>query len=59
MTPEIVQALQTVIDKEQVTLTEAVRRLISYGDFIYRAVKQEHFEVLLRNGGSTREVVLI
>jgi hypothetical protein len=59
VTPEVIQALQTVIDNEQVTLTEAVRRLISYGDFIYRAVKQEGSEVLLRKGDSTREVVLL
>jgi hypothetical protein len=59
VTPEVIQALQTVIDNEQVTLTEAVRRLVSYGDFIYRAVKQEGSEVLLRNGDSIREVVLL
>lgn len=59
VTPEVIQALQTVIDNEQVTLTEAVRRLVSYGDFIYRAVKQEGSEVLLRNGDTTREVVLL
>jgi hypothetical protein len=59
VTPEVIQALQLVIDNEQVTLTEAVRRLISYGDFIYRAVKQEGSEVLIRNGDTTREVVLL
>ena len=59
VTPEVVLALQTVFDNEQVTLTEAARRLISYGDFIYRAVKQEGSEVLLRNGDSTREIVLL
>lgn len=59
VTPEVIQAIQTVIDNEQVTLTEAVRRLISYGNFIYRAVKQEDSEVLLRNGDSIREVVLL
>jgi hypothetical protein len=59
VTPEVVQALQTVMDNEQVTLTEATRRLISYGDFVYRAVKQEGSEVLLRNGDSVREVVLL
>lgn len=59
VTPEVVQALQAVIDAEQVSLTEAVRRLISYGDFIYRAVKEDGSEVLLRNGDNVREVVLL
>jgi len=59
VTPEVVQALQAVIDAEQVSLTEAVRRLISYGDFVYRAVKQDGAEVLLRNGDNVREVVLL
>lgn len=59
VTPEVVQALQVVMDAEHVSLTEAVRRLISYGDFIYRAVKQEDSEVLLRNGDNVREVVLL
>jgi hypothetical protein len=59
VTPEVIQALQTVMENEQVTLTEAVRRLISHGDFIYRAVKQDGSEVLLRDGDSTREIVLL
>jgi len=54
-----VQALQAVIDAEQVSLTESVRRLISYGDFVYRAVKQDGAEVFLRNGDNVREVVLL
>ena len=59
VTPEVVQALQVVMDAEHVSLTEAVRRLISYGDFIYRAVKEDGSEVLLRNGDNVREVVLL
>jgi hypothetical protein len=59
VTPEVVEALQAVIDAEQVSLTEAVRRLISYGDFVYRAVKRDGAEVLLRTGDNVREVVLL
>ena len=38
---EMVAALDNVIQHEGVTLTEACRRLIGYGDFIYRMAKQE------------------
>ncbi|GAA2820169.1 hypothetical protein [Saccharopolyspora taberi] len=59
VTPEMVQALQRVMDQEGVTLTEACRRLVSYGDFVYRAIKEDHAEVLVRTEKSTREVVLL
>ncbi len=59
VTPEVVRALELVIENEQVSLTEAVRRLIGYGDFIYRAVKEDQAEVLVRKGDSVREIVLL
>ncbi|MCI2421023.1 hypothetical protein MOQ72_26620 [Saccharopolyspora sp. K220] len=59
VTAEMVQALQRVMDHEGVTLTEACRRLISYGDFIYRAIKDDHAEVLVKTENSTREIVLL
>jgi hypothetical protein len=59
VTAEMVQALQRVMDHEGVTLTEATRRLISYGDFIYRAIKDDHAEVLVKTENSTREIVLL
>lgn len=59
VTPELVRALQDVIDREQVSLTEAVRRLISYGDFIYRAVRHDGYDVRLYKGDEIREVILL
>jgi len=54
-------AIDRVIDREQVTLTEAVRRLIAYGDFVYQAVKQNHESVVLRSrdDATEREVILV
>jgi hypothetical protein len=57
--PDIVRAIQTVMTHEHVNLTEAVRRLIGYGDFVYRAIKENNEDVLLRSGDKTREVVLL
>jgi Ribbon-helix-helix protein, copG family len=58
---EMLAAIDRVIEREQVTLTEAVRRLVAYGDFVYRAVKEDRASVILRksNGEAEREVVLV
>ncbi|MGH3548383.1 MAG: hypothetical protein ACRDQU_09785 [Pseudonocardiaceae bacterium] len=56
---EMVAALDNVIQHEGVTLTEAVRRLIGYGDFIYRMAKQEKAAILVRTPEGTKEVVLV
>lgn len=59
ISPETVRALENVIDSEGVTLTEALRRLAGYGDFVYRAVR-EHGERLTVSGpDGTREVILL
>jgi len=59
VTAEVVKALELIMENEQIGLAEAVRRLIGYGDFVYRAVKQDNAEVLLREGEHLREIVLI
>jgi hypothetical protein len=59
VTPETVQALEFMIEREGLSLTEAVRRLIGYGDFVYRAIKEERAQVLVQTKDSTREVVLL
>lgn len=59
ISPDTVKALEQVIENEQVTLTEALRRLISYGDFVYTTVKVNGEEMLLKKGDSTRAVVLL
>lgn len=52
-------ALRLVIEREGVSLVEAVRRLTHYGDVVYRAVKEEGAEVLLKTGDTSRQVVLL
>jgi hypothetical protein len=56
---EMIAALDNVIQHEGVTLTEAVRRLIGYGDFIYRAAKQDKAAILVRTSEGTKELVLV
>jgi hypothetical protein len=53
-------AIDRVIEREQVTLTEAVRRLIAYGDVVYRMVKEDGQTMVFRSkDGKEREVLLI
>lgn len=59
VSPDTVRALENVIDREGVTLTEALRRLVGYGDFVYRAVKDGGEQVLVKGSDGTREVVLL
>lgn len=56
---EMVRALDLVIQREGVTLTEAVRRLISYGEFVYRTIKVDNAEILVRTSESTKEIILV
>jgi hypothetical protein len=59
ISPDTIRALETVIEREGVTLTEALRRLIGYGDFVYRAVRQHGEQLFLTDAEGTREVVLL
>ena len=59
VSPDTIRALENVIDREGVTLTEALRRLIGYGDFVYRAVKEDQEQLLVKGQEGTREVVLL
>jgi hypothetical protein len=53
-------AIDRVIEREHVTLTEAVRRLIGYGDFVYEVTKEQHSTLLVRDpGGDEREVIVL
>ncbi len=56
---DMVAALDNVIQHEGVTLTEACRRLIGYGDFVYRMAKQDKATILVRTDEGTREVILV
>jgi hypothetical protein len=60
VTPDMLAAIDRMIDREQVTLTEAVRRLIAYGDVVYRMVKEEGQTMVFRSeNGNEKEVMLI
>ena len=59
ISPDTVRALEQVIENEGVTLTEAVRRLVGYGDFVYRAVRERGEQLLLKGPEGTREVMLL
>jgi len=60
VTPDMLAAIDRLIDREQVTLTEAVRRLIAYGDVVYRMVREDGQKMIFRSeDGSEREVILI
>ena len=59
ISPDTVRALESVIEREGVTLTEALRRLVGYGDFVYRAVRQHGDQLFLNGTEGTREVVLL
>lgn len=59
ITPDMVRALEFVIEREGVSLTEALRRLVGYGDFVYRSAKEHKAKVLVQVDDSIREVVLL
>ena len=63
VTPDMMAAIDRLIEREGVTLTEAVRRLIGYGDVVYRAVPREGSDDLFRDpndpDGREREIILI
>uniref|UniRef100_UPI003F49611F hypothetical protein n=1 Tax=Amycolatopsis sp. CA-096443 TaxID=3239919 RepID=UPI003F49611F len=56
---ETIRALEAVIDREGVSLTEAARRLIGYGEVVYRAAKEDDAEILLRTKTATKQVVIL
>lgn len=59
ITPEAAAALHLVIDREGVSLTEAVRRLIGYGEYFYRAAKVDGAQLIVRpKRGKEQAVVL-
>ncbi|WP_282779139.1 MULTISPECIES: hypothetical protein [unclassified Nocardia] len=51
------RCLRDLMDAEGVTLTEAVRRLIAYGDIVYQAHKAGR-KVLLHAEGRTDQVIV-
>lgn len=56
---ETAAALERIVEREGLSLTEAVRRLLGYGNFVYEAVKIDGAEVLRRDGSKLREIILL
>ncbi|OLR90243.1 hypothetical protein [Actinokineospora bangkokensis] len=53
-------ALDEVADREQVNQTEALRRLVAYGQLLYRTTKVDGAEVLIRHpGDATLERIVV
>ena len=60
VTPDMLAAIDRLIDREGITLTEAVRRLVAYGDVVYRMVREEGQTMVLRSkDGTEREILLL
>lgn len=53
------QALRHVAEREGVTMTEALRRLVSCGDLVYRATKEDNADVLIRHGKEIERIHLL
>lgn len=51
-------ALAFLVDREGVTITEATRRLVSYGLLYYQAVTDQA-EVLFRRGDQIERVIIL
>ncbi len=56
---ETLAALENVCERENVSLTEAVRRLTGIGDVMYRAVKEDHAELLVRTETETKQILIL
>lgn len=59
VSPPMLDAIDRVIRDEDVTLTEAVRRLIGYGDFVYDVARDPGSRLVVRDpNGRECEVVV-
>jgi hypothetical protein len=58
VTPETVELLASIIERDQISLTEAVRQMIGVGAEITRLIKEEGATVTASTPEWTREVVL-
>jgi hypothetical protein len=56
----MLEAIQEVVEEDGVTLTEAVRRLIGYGQVVHRVARERSSVLLVRDRqGNEREVVVL
>jgi hypothetical protein len=59
VSPAAIRDIQHMMAAEHLNLTEAVRRLLGYGAFVYRKIKDEGYGVELHRDGEVRAVELI
>jgi hypothetical protein len=59
ITPATQAALDRLVDREGVTVTEALRRLVGYGDLVYETTQVNGDDILIRRGETIERVVLI
>lgn len=57
--PDELAAITLLIERERISLTEAVRRLILYGEALYNAVAAGREVVLSGGGQPTQKLVLL
>lgn len=57
--PATAEALRNIADQEDITITEALRRLVGYGDVLYRAVKEDGKDVLLKKDAETQQLLIL
>ncbi|MEU5695912.1 hypothetical protein [Actinosynnema sp. NPDC020468] len=59
ISPATEEALQMIVDREGVTVTEALRRLVGYGRVLYEATAVDGDELLIRRGDQTERIIIL
>jgi hypothetical protein len=59
VTPETARAIRDLMTEDSVGVTEAVRRLLTYGQFVYQTAKDDRKELMVREGDNLSGVVLL
>jgi Ribbon-helix-helix protein, copG family len=59
VTPATQAALDRLAEREGVTVTEALRRLVGYGDLVYETTQVKGHDLLIRRDGALERIVLI
>jgi hypothetical protein len=59
VTPATQAALDRVVEREGVTMTEALRRLVGYGDLVYETTQVNGDDILIRRGDAIERIILI
>jgi hypothetical protein len=56
---ELYKEIQEIADKEHMTLLETIRRLIKYGLLVFKLLRKPDTRLIIREGTSEREIVLV